>query len=499
MLAIGIGLVAAAVALEVVLQVGALAVHWFVPRDGGDRGADPARRVLCVGDSFTYGLGAVADEGRYPAVLQRLLRERSAPSWHVDNRGWPGRTSRDVLLVLPGLLRDREPAFVCLLVGTNDVWGLPANVTDAELAAAAGADASPRFRVEWRTARLVALLTGRRGGVEEGGGGTTPPPPGAQVRPVASPLDAGFDALRRGDRATAERVFTAHASAPEHRARALQGLVETFAASDRPRAESLVRELAAEAAARPSPDSALAHARALLSIGDADGAFDVAATQLERSGHGAFDVLAQTTNDAPRRARIRQSIAAALTRTSGAARAPLLEVQALLQRDDAPDDATRSLALALDAGGSPALLVGHLQAFAQLYTREHLATVVADLPPSARDRALAVHARATTPARHGPTLEAHLRRAVELCRAAGAEPLLLTYPKPVDDQVERVRAVAAALGVTVVDPSAAFVRAAAERPDEPLFVPDGHCNDAGYALLAQQVADAILSVAQRRK
>ena len=68
-LAIGTGLVA----LEVVLQIGALVALFTAARPGGGQGG-----VLCIGDSYTYGFGASSMERSYPAELGRLLPERSA-------------------------------------------------------------------------------------------------------------------------------------------------------------------------------------------------------------------------------------------------------------------------------------------------------------------------------------------------------------------------------------------------------------------------------------
>ncbi|HET9888583.1 MAG TPA: hypothetical protein VFR10_13830, partial [bacterium] len=46
-------------------------------------------RVLCVGDSYTYGIGAKSHQGSYPARLQEYLRGESGEDWFVANEGWP--------------------------------------------------------------------------------------------------------------------------------------------------------------------------------------------------------------------------------------------------------------------------------------------------------------------------------------------------------------------------------------------------------------------------
>jgi lysophospholipase L1-like esterase len=113
------GLLVAAVAIEGSLQVAAFAAWWWYGRDHGGasrRDGDPGDRVVaCVGDSFTYGIGASAATGAYPAQLERVLRER--------------------------------PDYVVVLVGTNDRWSdvemeRASPALDA-IRAAADADAIP--------------------------------------------------------------------------------------------------------------------------------------------------------------------------------------------------------------------------------------------------------------------------------------------------------------------------------------------------------------------
>ena len=49
--------------------------------------------ILCIGDSFTFGIGAPRDLS-YPAQLEKLLNQ-AAPGvkYSVINRGWPGQSS----------------------------------------------------------------------------------------------------------------------------------------------------------------------------------------------------------------------------------------------------------------------------------------------------------------------------------------------------------------------------------------------------------------------
>lgn len=82
------------------------------------------RRVLCLGDSYTFGL-AVADDQTYPCHLQNILRERGLDV-AVSNRGIPGyntmqeyHTLREVfdtiapdVVVLGYVMNDAEPVTI---------------------------------------------------------------------------------------------------------------------------------------------------------------------------------------------------------------------------------------------------------------------------------------------------------------------------------------------------------------------------------------------------
>lgn len=82
-------------------------------------------RVLCLGDSNTYGLWLERSEA-YPQQLEAQWNERiEAPKLEVLNLGFPGTNSSRLVRDLPRLLETFEPDIVILLVGVNDFWTIP--------------------------------------------------------------------------------------------------------------------------------------------------------------------------------------------------------------------------------------------------------------------------------------------------------------------------------------------------------------------------------------
>ena len=90
------------------------------------------RRVLCFGDSNTYGYdpardGRYGDDERYPMVLQDLLGD----GWSVVEEGLPGRTAvfddpitegMNGLRVITPILMSHAPLdTVTIMLGTNDL------------------------------------------------------------------------------------------------------------------------------------------------------------------------------------------------------------------------------------------------------------------------------------------------------------------------------------------------------------------------------------------
>ena len=83
-------------------------------------------KILCVGDSSTYGLGASDPEKfSYPARLQQILDERAhTGKFDVINLGIPGINSSQVLNRMRSNIATYRPDLVIIMVGINDPWNL---------------------------------------------------------------------------------------------------------------------------------------------------------------------------------------------------------------------------------------------------------------------------------------------------------------------------------------------------------------------------------------
>lgn len=125
-----LGVVLALCLLEAGLQVAALAVHVSGQRMpaawiGG------SRRVLCLGDSNTYGLYLPDRALAYPQQFERLWNESiGTPRIEVLNLGYPGTNSSRLRRDLPRMLETFRPEVVVVMVGSNDYWTAPVPPTE---------------------------------------------------------------------------------------------------------------------------------------------------------------------------------------------------------------------------------------------------------------------------------------------------------------------------------------------------------------------------------
>ncbi|MDD4939442.1 MAG: GDSL-type esterase/lipase family protein [Candidatus Omnitrophica bacterium] len=80
--------------------------------------------VLCIGDSYTYGLGA-SFEYSYPRQLEQLLKaDGRGKKITVQNLGSPGGNSFRILKILRENIPKYNPHIVIVMVGMNNNWNL---------------------------------------------------------------------------------------------------------------------------------------------------------------------------------------------------------------------------------------------------------------------------------------------------------------------------------------------------------------------------------------
>lgn len=114
-----------------VLLAGSLAVMEIALRLAGllydrsrpyvfEAAGEPALKVMCVGDSYTYG-GNVRWGEAYPYKLWQELRAERVT---VVNRGRCEYNSGQVLAELPRELDEHKPGWLLVLVGASDKWNL---------------------------------------------------------------------------------------------------------------------------------------------------------------------------------------------------------------------------------------------------------------------------------------------------------------------------------------------------------------------------------------
>ena len=118
--AVLLGLILGLLGLELAL----FGIGLFVK--GGSRGAEVAavsdgRRIVCVGDSNTYGIH-LEPEQSYPGQLATRLGETRDGPFGVINLGMPGKNSAEVRAELAQHLERHRPEIAIVWIGTNTTW-----------------------------------------------------------------------------------------------------------------------------------------------------------------------------------------------------------------------------------------------------------------------------------------------------------------------------------------------------------------------------------------
>ena len=154
---ISVVLIATILLLEVALQVLSLAAFLlFAPEEESIAADHEGRIAYCVGDSFTFGYGS-SDAGTksYPARLESRLRSETGEDWTVINLGYPGFNTEQMAKSLASRITAFPPDLVVVVGGVNDFWSGPATVGDL---VATGDPGEKSFRWEFRTGKLLKTL-----------------------------------------------------------------------------------------------------------------------------------------------------------------------------------------------------------------------------------------------------------------------------------------------------------------------------------------------------
>jgi lysophospholipase L1-like esterase len=123
------GLALSLVLLEGLLQAGA-AYNRGALRGDAPAAVAVASRVVCVGDSNTFGITLPRDS-TYPAFLQDLFRaDPTTASVEVLNLGVPGTNSSLLRTRLGTIIDTFHPDTLLVMIGANDFWTIPVPVED---------------------------------------------------------------------------------------------------------------------------------------------------------------------------------------------------------------------------------------------------------------------------------------------------------------------------------------------------------------------------------
>ncbi len=119
-LAFFFGLLLCLLWIELLFRIFAWGYRLEVPTP--DRGA---YRILCIGDSSTFGYGSRdLQQESYPAQLEKILRQNNQQPVQVINCGLPGINSSQALSIFKSRAGKIKPDLVLVCVGVNDPWNL---------------------------------------------------------------------------------------------------------------------------------------------------------------------------------------------------------------------------------------------------------------------------------------------------------------------------------------------------------------------------------------
>ncbi len=502
------GVLGAVLLVEASLQIAALwtwrhaqrmqAAPALLARDGDHR------RVLCVGDSFTYGEGAASPEMAYPNQLQRLLDASATGSWQVVNRGWPGRNSSELLQRLPGMLLRERPDYVCILIGNNNRWShAEMNLPPPQLHTASGQD-DQGWQWRWRTLRFLQLRYAAFGRYGDAAAPTRPPQTTSgpdESPPTGSAPDWNTPTGDSGEDLYAQLV----------KAKALlkQGDLTGVATVNR-----MVDNLRPQARAAQDYRAAELLLEILEKLRRHQDVIDEGRFSIEKYGKSAGR-CGRLVEPLARLGRFREALAwadeAVGLQEPGHEQAWIYSARALVHLrmhhyDLSVRDSIRAFAIDADAERLQHALRKVLARKKPSALKTYVDTAELSLPEPLQNRVnVLVHRVVTESGTHKAAdaplkrkLEDDLRHMIALVKESGAQPVLLTYPNAgggLNAVLSAVREVAGESGIPLVDVDPVFRDLLQHERHDRYFIADYHCNDAGYGIIAQQVAQVLIPLA----
>ena len=459
------------------------------------------RRVLCVGDSYTYGIGAKSREGNYPSRLEEYLRAgEGQESWIVVNEGWPSRNSQELDALLPNLLEKYNPDWVVVLIGINDRWN---EARPADTTAVASPPEVRTWTWKWRTKRLFEIAWANLRGSRNPDARMRESPRAPADSAIAVATDSvprtlvppanegGISPAAESDTVSALRARLWHAVESDTSKEPTQEQrQEVYAVAEEARRmanEELTIDVV-EAYSRLKMHSfALEEGRAALKqYGESARLTRALVHPLQRSRQDQ-----EALRFAERSVEL-DSLDAENWRVLAAARFQIPDPQA----------GFRALLEFHKRGGDDAVLARQIRA-------RNLAATISpqELEQSIRDTGLdEIHATKVRQlfGKMGDASETegalitHLSAIVERIRAHGARPLLLNYPTPgalaPAAQNQSIVEVAERKGIPFLDLRLLLEQETAGRPREEFFISDGHCTDRGYDIVGKALAAKLLEL-----
>jgi len=513
-------LVATAALIELLLQAGAYAVYLANRKDIASAPAQ-SQTVLCVGDSWTHGMGTSdAAQHSYPSVLERVLRERTKQEWSVVNGGQSGQNSRDVLLRLQSQLDTVKPQVVCVLIGRNDQWSTPEEAPNA--------DSESRFtayRFRWRLPRLYAWTmdslsaTANIGPLDKTGPEwaskqipwPTPPPnvvyPAAVSKEATAAKSEGWKLEGEGQSELAlEQFRAAFADAPDDPQ--TRGILARL---------TMKCGLAEESQAhfswlveRWSQKKDFYHGYVLLDFysfsGRSQDQLDLARMLLKQFPEDP--TIWYQRGEAEHRLGLQEDAAKSLMKCTETwdyvhAYSILFKIALFNHQDhaEAVNTILRSYVATNDHAGTASMLNTLLEVptVDANSVSAQASAFVCDPRAKARIQVLVAEAmRRRDGASAERILRSHLKRIADIARSKGAVPVFLDYPIQAPLQ-HCLRDVASEQAVDFLDIKTWWEQRVPEPQRMPLRSADGHVNDEGYRIMAECVADGLIPILQTLK